>query len=431
MLGRFLSKEQASSDKPVELRKFPYPYKAMLAISTDIDCTTEKFFRTIHRFINTRERTEFGQGLGLDVANSFWFFDNDSKKSEIFTYFEGHDWTRPRPNAGEYLTYLQSPWIDTLHTYGNFNKGGFTRKHAEAACELSARHGLKFPVWVNHGNKKNSQNLGIPPHFVGDDPQHEAYHADLLKNIGVCYMANLSTPEYGVDDALVPMELADGQKFWSFHRYCYEYDAPDFDDVIHEFNPRPIKDRTVGKNKERKTMFAVWHMPLLHRQLSKKFLDKIVEQRQFVILGQHLGAAPNLASFAAFTPHAARALRRLKDYETRGDVLTASTSRLLDYNRAWKYLDYRISEENGATHIDILGLNDPVTGYETPVVEHLRGIQFIVRNRGPVFLKLRGRILDKQHVFERKPFWKDRIVGIQWHKRDVTDYTQQEQRMAA
>ena len=38
----------------------------------------------------------------------------------------GRRWDLPREDCAHYHRYLHSPWIDTLHSYGNFNAGGFT-----------------------------------------------------------------------------------------------------------------------------------------------------------------------------------------------------------------------------------------------------------------------------------------------------------------
>ena len=59
----------------VWLRKFPYPFKAALAIASDIDSCSARDFEEIHRFLNTTEMTAMGPGLGLDVADSMWMYD--------------------------------------------------------------------------------------------------------------------------------------------------------------------------------------------------------------------------------------------------------------------------------------------------------------------------------------------------------------------
>ena len=78
----------------VTLRKFPYPYQAGLAISTDNHGTSAaQNFVDLHTLLNSTTGTKFGPGLGLEVANSFWFFSADPEIS--FTYFEG---LQPQPS---------------------------------------------------------------------------------------------------------------------------------------------------------------------------------------------------------------------------------------------------------------------------------------------------------------------------------------------
>src|SRR5690349_20240139 len=48
----------------VALRAFPWPYRAMLAICSDIDDESPRHFAALHRFLNTREMTPLGRGLG-------------------------------------------------------------------------------------------------------------------------------------------------------------------------------------------------------------------------------------------------------------------------------------------------------------------------------------------------------------------------------
>lgn len=66
-----LALEKAATQNSANLlRKFPFPYDAMLAISSDIDNATVKKFEDYHQFLNTKEQTSHGQGLGLDIGDS-------------------------------------------------------------------------------------------------------------------------------------------------------------------------------------------------------------------------------------------------------------------------------------------------------------------------------------------------------------------------
>jgi hypothetical protein len=55
-------------------RRFPYPYKAILAISSDADATSPWEFTRIHRFLNTwtPRIPYYGDGVGLDIGDSFF-----------------------------------------------------------------------------------------------------------------------------------------------------------------------------------------------------------------------------------------------------------------------------------------------------------------------------------------------------------------------
>ena len=58
----------------VKLRSYPYPYRAMLAICSDLDETPDRHvYGDIMRFLNTMEDTAMGPGVGLEVGNSIYF----------------------------------------------------------------------------------------------------------------------------------------------------------------------------------------------------------------------------------------------------------------------------------------------------------------------------------------------------------------------
>ena len=72
----------------VKVRKFPYPFKCAFSISSDIDnASSLECFVHFMDFLNSTNQTIYGPGLGLEVGNSFWFF-NGSKSFQL-SYFEG------------------------------------------------------------------------------------------------------------------------------------------------------------------------------------------------------------------------------------------------------------------------------------------------------------------------------------------------------
>ena len=116
----------------VNLRKFPYPFKAAVAICNDIDeTTTVDEFLEIQKFLNTTRETSIGKGVGLEIGNSFWMYSADLKDN--FTYFKGLT-PGPSENASIIRDFIKSGYLDVIHTFGNFSRvGGFKREMAVKA----------------------------------------------------------------------------------------------------------------------------------------------------------------------------------------------------------------------------------------------------------------------------------------------------------
>src|SRR5882724_8721210 len=117
----------------------PYPYRALLAISSDLDETPHRsVYRESMRFLNTTESTSMGQGVGLEVGNSIYF----DMPPDQFAYWNTDDSGRTMVRA-----LIRSGHIDTLHSFGNL---ATTRDHARRALEELARHSCQLQVWIDH-----------------------------------------------------------------------------------------------------------------------------------------------------------------------------------------------------------------------------------------------------------------------------------------
>ena len=322
--------------KEASLRKFPYPFQAALTISTDnhANFPPEHFIDT-HRLLNSEGDTPHGPGLGLEIADSFWFFSGNP--SRTFTYFKGLS-TEPSELAPLFRNYIGAGYIDTLHTYGDFSQPGvFYRPYAIQAVREMRDQNLNISVWVNHGNKNNIQNLnkGIL-HHQGANTESPGYHSDLTASAGVKFYWTsqltkvvgqgrpITLREYAKIDwaspvysglriaraylrenvtcssnrLLIPFELDDGRKVYTFHR----------------FNNHDNIWRGVSSED-------------LDRQLSSTVLAQLVAQKGYMIVYNHL-----LDHFP-FDGDDIEALRNLSKEFKAGSILVATTSRLL-----WYYL---------------------------------------------------------------------------------------------
>jgi hypothetical protein len=160
----------------VSLRAYPYPYKAALAICSDLDETpTAAAYFDMMRFLNTTEATPLGQGVGLEVGNSIYF---DMERGQ-FAYWNADERGRAAVRAC-----IRSGHIDCLHSFGDL---ATTREHAGRALDELARHDCAVKVWVDHATAPTNFGADIME-GQGDVPGSPAYHADLTIAFGVEYV---------------------------------------------------------------------------------------------------------------------------------------------------------------------------------------------------------------------------------------------------
>src|SRR6266511_4137657 len=405
------------------LRKFPYPFKAMLAVSTDIDFTTPRIFRQTHRFMNTTEDTPMGTGVGLDIANSCWFY-NPPERDEL-RYFQDLTWETETDEAEELASYLRCGWIDTMHTYGNFTgalygRGGFEREHAVVALRLLEELGVELRVWVNHGGAGNIQNFGRADYMEGDRPDSPAYHTDLLLEYGVQFAWSHEEKEvFGHDSMLSPIELEDGQRIWGFPRQFQEIDVPD---EALEVAARVFSGS--GKLRDGRKWVFTWYPALLPWQLAPEKLDALAERGQCAIVAQHLGtlAGPR-GHETAFDDDVVDSFKKVAEYQDKGRGLVASTSRLLEYNRTSEHLVFEASDEGEVQKIRIVKVADPVFGDFVPTLEQLRGITFSVSDRERTELRVGDDSVPERLIVRAGSEEEGDQVGIAWHEPDLTDHT--------
>src|SRR4051794_23887302 len=106
------------------LRPFPHPYRAAVAISNDCEFMSWADYLGIYRLLNSPG------SLGLEIGTSLFFYVTNALCHSSFGYFDDMDGT-PSANASEIREMVAAGYIDTIHAYGDFDDGRFTRRHAE------------------------------------------------------------------------------------------------------------------------------------------------------------------------------------------------------------------------------------------------------------------------------------------------------------
>ncbi len=394
----------------------------MLAICNDIDRATPQKFDALHRFLNTREPTPMGEGLGLDIADSMWFYAPEGRRPDAATwqmsFFDGLEPGRRTPFADKILSYMRCGWIDTLHTYGNFSSAPvFERRHAEEAFAVLRDAGAAPSVWVNHGNSKNRQNIGAAEYMEGDVRGAAAYHADLLVRNGVRFLwSGRTSGDFVRDPVIRAQALADGGKVWLFERQDFAF-APDAEALAARYG-------AVARTNQANPFLMLWHPQVMHLQLSEANLDELVARQGFAILAQHFGSGEPLRRFGL---PAVEALRRLKDRQDAGEVLVARTARLLGYVAMRDHVVYETSRDGDTVVVDILGIDDPVRGKMAPLIDRLRGLTFVIEGARQARLLVKGKGVSARYLRRHDDAEANRcVLGIAWFEPDHTDYSVQE-----
>jgi hypothetical protein len=351
----------------VAVRRLPYPYRAALAVCSDLDETPDReLYLQIARFLNTTRATSMGEGVGLEVGNSIYF---DMPPGQ-FAY-----WTTDDAGRAMVRALLASGHIDCLHSYGDL---ATTRAHAGRALDELSRHGCSVGVWVDHAVAPTNFGADIMK-GSGDVPGSPAYHADLTCGFGVRYvwrgrvtsvigqdaprslagiwnpshplasaqtvakeavkglLARLGHVKYamhGPNDVLRTVALRDGRPAWEFLRS----------------NPHW---RAVDQGEKADGLAEV---------LTPQFLERLLRREAVTILYTHLGKVRDRRE--PLPRRTREAVARLARFEREERILVTTTRRLLDVCVAVRQAAPVVTEADGVTRIALstAGLPEDLSG---------------------------------------------------------------------
>ncbi len=399
----------------VELRRFPYPYRAALTICSDIDGTSFDHFLQIHEFLNTNHSTSLGKGLQLPIGDSFWMYDRPDIANHAFSYFSdssGHT----SSIAPQIRELIHSGILDVMHGFGNFtSRQDFSRRLAGQAIDELVKHDLKLSVWTNHGGLESTQNIGQSSGGQGDVKDSPFYHTDLLLNYGLMFywdaerslLTNIGqdcpalfgdaywrSPLYKgaknrmksaikglltlADTAASPLlrkNLIPWQPFdhnenqlisWDTLRDCSNF----------------IKFKRVGLGR------LDWSddLPVL---LNNRVIEKLLQCQGYLILYIHLGDRQDRSDHRPLSVSTVKTLEKLAGLYHDGNLWIHSTSRLLKYNFLTKFLKWSVEEggDNLLIHLQAASLS--MNHHEFDVSD-LAGLTFFVPQNRTVEIYYQG-----------------------------------------
>ncbi|MFX0140056.1 MAG: hypothetical protein ACFFDN_40815 [Candidatus Hodarchaeota archaeon] len=386
------------SENIVGLRKFPYPYRAALSICSDIDNTsTVEEFLKIQEFLNTKNMTEVGEGIGLEIGNSFFMYAKGNSKD--FSYLSENPLDRIVIRK-----FIKAGYIDCLHSFGDGMKD---RNDAIIALNELNANNIKVAVWINHAFAKNNLGRWFPTD-LGDNIDSEYYHADHTILYGIKFI-DLGSSTSIIGQA-TPINLNmltrsfNKKYFWDSVRNSYKAFSKHVFSVfgfyqsrysMHETNDL-VKITTLDDGQKVYEFMRFDNHPKgigngansrgTAYNISKRVLEKLKEVNGYIIVYTHLGK--NSDCDGGIAEETIEALRHLEKQYRSGEIYVTTTLKLLNYYITHKYLNWTYNMDNEEIVITIHNIDDPIFGKKVPTIQDLQGITFYIPSgkKGRIFI---------------------------------------------
>jgi hypothetical protein len=408
------------TEKPaaVALAKYPHPYRAMVAICSDLDETPNwRVYGEIMRFLNTTESTPMGPGVGLEVGNSIYFMMPPDQYSYFGTDEAGREMARALMHSGH---------IDCMHSYGDHAR---TRRDVERVLAELVRHGCRLKVWVDHSTAPTNFGPDIM-RGSGDLPGSPAYHADLTTAYGIRYvwrgrttsitgqdtpislqsLTSILDPAHPVGSARTAAKQA--AKIWLGRLSHTSWEMHATNRVC-----RPGKLRDERPVWEFLRSNPHWAGPGIGATadgvasvLTQRFLGQLVQREAVCALYSHLGKVDDLR--CPFGERTQAAFRRLAAMHERGAIHVTTTHRLLRYLTVRDSVRFTTSRLAGRTVIVIQSVEDPVCGPYEPSPDDVIGLTFVMNRCDMVEVSLRNGLPLDCDILHDGP---RTIASVRWH----------------
>lgn len=376
----------------VSLRDFPFPYRAMVSICSDLDETPSlESYLEISRFLNTTDVTQFGNGLDLEVGNTIYFHMPEG----AFSY-----WNTTRAGREVLRQLIRSGHIDCFHSYGD---SATSRQHVRETLDDLKKHGCKLRVWIDHAIAPTNFGKDIMQ-GKGDVENDRAFHADLtiahgvefvwmgrvtsivgqnsysdfgsifstkyplsstvtfFKEFGKRVAGQMGSAKYEMhrsNELLRQTSLRSGQEVWEFIRS----------------NPHAC-GVSVGDRGDR-----------IAEVMTASMLNRLVQKGGVSVLYTHLGKARDEESI--LPEESIQALTGLAERARSKEILVTTTRRLLDYCRNVGSLRWNAVRDNGQLIFDI------ETGGR-----RADGLSFYVPREESIVVKIDGVVRNDFVMFE-------------------------------
>ena len=377
----------------ITMRKYPYPYQAMLAICSDLDETPNKeiYFETA-RYLNTTEQTLLGKGVGLEVGNSIYF----DMPPDQFSY------TNTDENGRNKIHQLiDSGHIDCLHSFGDFVE---SRKKIKQYWQLMQKGKRKLEVWIDHAQAPTNLDADIMK-GSGAIKGSAAYHVDLTcsengllfiwkgrvtsiiaQNVPHSYklLFNINHPIKSFKTILLELikgRLAQfGSVKYAMHKENKVLRKTELTDgtAVLEF---------MRSNPSWAGVSVFENARGIDKVLTRSMLDQLVKKRGCSVLYSHLGKVFSIDQ--PFHHKTRQAFELLASYQKNRQILVATTRRLLGYLRTVEQLSFEVTTSGEETFIYLS------TAYSG---EDLNGLTWYVDKPEKCYLYINGSLFTRLQI---------------------------------
>jgi len=374
------------SNYGISKRKLPYPFKSALTICSDIDATNSlEEFLTIQEFLNTKNKTVMGIGLGLEIGNSFFPIETSKTSHSPFGLISNN-----QIKNEVIVDLIKLGYIDFIHSFQEAN-----REEIRKITNVLLNNGSQLDVFVNHS--KAVTNLGYRDYSLGDNINSIHYHTDFsirtLRYKFVWIGEVSSIVGQGVPLSLHSFFAGLNKKHFvrSLYNNVFKEIAKyglSFMGIEKKYSNRKNNDLTYPlRLDDRQYVFGFVRSNVFYRGISSEaetssalvdilredIFRELNKNGGYMIVYMHFGKNNGYPYISKATQ---RALRLLETEYRKGNVYVTTTAKLLKYYVNNKYLIWHPSLKGNNRNIHIACISDPVRGNFIPTIDDLRGITF-------------------------------------------------------
>lgn len=413
------------TDQPaVRQRRYPFPFRTALAVSNDTDGMDWAAFEDWHAFVSGTGPTPYGDGLGLEIGDSFWIWSDTG----AFALRHAPPWDdpgTPSPEAGRIAELVQAGWLDTLHSFGDWDPTHhLTREEMLRGMDVLGTLPSVPPIYVNHGGGLRLHNLGGPwgSYQSGDDPDSPSYNLDLLRAAGFrFYWIDVMFENDRLGENMVPERIASDLRNYPYQRWLriterISREEPGarrevmtgLGDVRAEHVARYLSNNllvpTMGRDDNAFWAFKRFrgheapNTASFALQAGSQQLDRLEDAEGACVIYQHFGVWRALGRPKGHASHvesrspllddnAVWAFRDIAARQADGRLFVTTTARLLGYLWLRDRLRFSVTDSDAGLTITVQLTDCPIAGPAPVSAEEMAGLAFLVPSgTGPVRL---------------------------------------------